>query len=87
MTGKSDDVFRCGGVEWHRAWTGDHYRWTAGDLSVGWHDIVYENAPDGGREGRRVYYAEVAGKRIGSRYPSTKAAMIDATRPRRRMAA
>jgi hypothetical protein len=36
---RHDDHFEYAGRIWRRTWTGDHYRWSAGNLAVGWNDV------------------------------------------------
>jgi len=86
-----DDHFEFTGRIWLRSWTGDHYRWTAGNLAVGWNEVVpYDAGHDDDGEviikHRRTYYAESDGVRFG-RFATTKAAMLEAAREAMKVAA
>lgn len=85
---RRDDVFGCAGVTWRRVWTGDAYHWHAdGGLVIGWSRIVYDDVTVDGetrKEGRREYFAEVAGVRVRDTFRAPRDAMEAAVMARQR---
>ena len=85
---RRDDVFACAGVTWRRQWTGEAYHWHAdGDLVVGWSRIVYDEVEVNGeirREGRREYFASLAGGLVRDNYRTPRDGMEAAVMARQR---